>query len=257
LRVLRISKNDLAEIKKSKVDVSPLFLKLFQMSRKDGSNLSPAEIIPLSKKIGNSPELLLMPLKYTNLRQAANYLGKQYEKNKDTFYGDAHQTLSTWVDNIKLCINLEMDLTQELVLFPRDLHKTHQNLIKQVKVKDDLALSARIAERVKSLGHFRFKYAGLFIRPAESTAELIAEGKALHHCVGTYAERYAKGETAILLIRKAAAPEEPFYTIEIRNGDVTQARGLRNCSPDKAVTTFIEAFKFRKLKKDKQKKIAV
>lgn len=37
----------------------------------------------------------------------------------------------------------------------------------------------------------------MLIRPADDADELIAEGAALHHCVGGYADRMADGETAI------------------------------------------------------------
>jgi hypothetical protein len=60
-------------------------------------------------------------------------------------------------------------------------------------------------------------------------AELKAEGKALHHCVGTYAERVANGSTNIFFIRKAEQPDTPYYTLEIgQNGSIVQCRGNKN-----------------------------
>ncbi len=52
------------------------------------------------------------------------------------------------------------------------------------------------------------------IRPCADENELIAEGKALHHCVANYAQDHAEGKTAIFFIRKTSAPDEPFYTLE-------------------------------------------
>ena len=83
---------------------------------------------------------------------------------------------------------------------------------------------------------------GLLIRPARTPEELTAEGKALHHCVGTYSERYASGETEIWFVRRCEAPEEPYFTLEYRNGHVVQCRTLNNRSYDTepAVHTFVQ-----------------
>lgn len=45
--------------------------------------------------------------------------------------------------------------------------------------------------------------------------EIVKEGMELHHCVGSYAERYETGDTAILFLRKKSEPNKPFYTIEV------------------------------------------
>ena len=78
------------------------------------------------------------------------------------------------------------------------------------------------------------------IRPAASHSELIAEGKALHHCVGGYAKSHADGSTSIFFIRKISAEDTPFYTLEYKNGKVQQNRGNGNCSRTQEVSDFEE-----------------
>lgn len=92
-----------------------------------------------------------------------------------------------------------------------------------------------------------FEDSGLLIRPAASSLELINEGKAMNHCVGTYADRYAKGDTNIFVIRKSSEPDKPYFTVEIKQERIVQCRGNEKCSPDEKVTTFIDAFTERKL----------
>jgi hypothetical protein len=92
------------------------------------------------------------------------------------------------------------------------------------------------------------------IRPAADSKELIEEGKALHHCVGTYADRYAKGETNLFVIRRAADPNRPFFTMEIKNNKIVQTRGLKNCSPTKEVQAFIDEFTLVKLTKNQKQR---
>lgn len=48
--------------------------------------------------------------------------------------------------------------------------------------------------------------------------EIVKEGMELHHCVGSYAERYETGDTTIMFLRKKSEPDKPFYTIEVEIG---------------------------------------
>ena len=85
---------------------------------------------------------------------------------------------------------------------------------------------------------------GILIRPVEDQKELIAEGKTLNHCVGTYAKRHAEGRCSILLIRKTEEPDKPWYTLNfnVKTGTVTENRGNRNCARTPEVQAFEEAW---------------
>lgn len=108
-------------------------------------------------------------------------------------------------------------------------------------------MAARIRENTKKLVKLRFTVGGLIAVPARTAQELIDEGRALNHCVGTYAQRVAEGQTIILFIRHADDPGTPFFTMEVRNNAVFQCRGLKNCDMTQEVKAFVEAFKTAKL----------
>lgn len=55
-------------------------------------------------------------------------------------------------------------------------------------------------------------------------------------------ERVAKGETSIYFIRKAEAPETPYFTMEYRDNHVTQCRGYKNCGMPPKVEAFVKVF---------------
>lgn len=256
-KVLKLSKKEINEIKASNIHVDPSFLRLLQITKNEKSNLSVLEISEISSKYSCYFKDLQKALKYTSLRKINSYIDKQYtHKNKDGkqkhWYGES-RALMTWNDYIADCIRLEMDITSEQVLFPSSLYNAHQNTIKQVKIKSDEMLSKKINLRLKSLQKYYFESSGLMIRPAVSSKELIDEGKALNHCVGTYADRYAQGETDIFVIRKASEPDKPYFTVEVRKTEIIQVRGNRNCSPSEDVSKFIKAFKDQKLTKKKTK----
>lgn len=101
-----------------------------------------------------------------------------------------------------------------------------------------------IHARFADLSRFSFddRDTGLCIRPAASADQLRAEGRTLHHCVGTYAKQMAAGTTAIFFIRKRSAQQTPYFTLEldVKRLEVKQNRGLRNCARSEDVVAFEE-----------------
>ena len=93
---------------------------------------------------------------------------------------------------------------------------------------------------------------GLIIRLPVDGGELVAEGEYLHHCVGGYADRMAESKTTIFLIRRAEAPDTPFFTLEWLNGQVQQCRTERNGDyrQNESVKTFLDAW-VKRIKKGK------
>lgn len=75
--------------------------------------------------------------------------------------------------------------------------------------------------------------------------EIRQEGQNQHHCVATYIDRMVSGETCILFIRKKEEPEESYYTVEVREGEVIQVRGKYNKDPGEDVKKFMNTFKKR------------
>ena len=137
---------------------------------------------------------------------------------------------------------LKLDLSNPQVLFPKNLKKAHDNAVKLNIARMSEETQAKFEKRFTELKKFSYKSEklGLLIVPCKSQAELIEEGKALHHCVATYADRVARGNTAIFFIRKISEPDTPFYTLEFdeKNLLVRQNRGNRNSDRTKEVEFF-------------------
>ncbi|MGM0869595.1 MAG: PcfJ domain-containing protein [Bacillota bacterium] len=257
-QVLRLSKQNLKEALSIAHMVDPLALRLFQIGKKDGSNLTIEEATQIGERLYGSLDELNTILRYSSLRRAWSYLTKQIEKERKNRSLSFSQMLTQWRDYLRDCITLELDLHSDSTVFPRNLYRAHQNTIKQVKIKANQELDKQIAIRVKALSELQFELDGLFLRPALSSQELIDEGKMLKHCVGTYAERYAKGQTSLFVLRKKSEPDKPFYTVEVKENRINQAYGRENCLPTKEVQAFIDAFRAEKLvKKSKERKVAV
>ena len=88
----------------------------------------------------------------------------------------------------------------------------------------------------------------MFIRPAESSKELIDERNSLAHCVGRYSRDYADGITNIFFVRKLEEPETSFYTVEIAKDwysgklEVKQCRSYKNHTPEENNHIFVRKF---------------
>lgn len=151
----------------------------------------------------------------------------------------------SWLDK------LGYNIADEYYIFPSDFRAAHDTLAAAYKKYQDRAarrqkqLQNKIIARLKEqndLPAFHLHSNGLFITVAGSTDELAREGRELHHCVATYADKVAKGETMILFIRKESDPDTPFYTMEFKDGVIQQIRGYGNCEPTREVLRFRDDF---------------
>jgi len=256
-RVLKVTRQELRNIWEAKIDLTPYALYLYHQSKKDGSNFTLQEAARFGQgRMELYVDELKMLQQYTTLRKILNYVDKQFIKKNRNWYYAPSSVLTTWKDYLNDCRSLGEDLSSEAILFPTNLHTAHQKTIRKMKIKADAALNEKITKRLKVLDKFVFKTAEFIIRPAKSSIELLDEGKALSHCVGTYSKNYAEGKTDLFVIRRVSDPEKPFYTMEIKNNQIIQVYGKKNCLPTKEVQTFIEAFKAAKLKR-KGRKVAV
>lgn len=85
-------------------------------------------------------------------------------------------------------------------------------------------MDKRLRWRVKHLSFAEGDY--MTVIP-QATIDLVREGEALHHCVGTYLERYAKGSTNIVFLRHREHLDQPLLTVEIDNdGFMKQCYGF-------------------------------
>ena len=141
--------------------------------------------------------------------------------------------LYDWLDYLKDLEKLQMDITDPTNLFPKDFYRMHANVSVQVDHQKNKILDDKISTMLpwrKAL--FTMETEKYLIRPAESTFELINEGKRLHHCVGGYANRYAENDTNILFIREKVQPDVPFVTMEVQKSRggwrLVQIRGYMN-----------------------------
>lgn len=132
------------------------------------------------------------------------------------------------------------DLTDPHIRWPRNLCAAHDERTAEAARLREKGMKREFRRRAAELAPYAFQAGALLIRPCRSREELNREGKRLCHCVSTYAESHASGETAIFFIRRADRPDEPYYTLEfdVKGEKVRQNRGKGNCPRTEEVTAF-------------------
>lgn len=151
-------------------------------------------------------------------------------------------TVRIYLDYLSMRIQRGYDLKNQIYLYPRNLNLAHDKMTVEVnehKIDDRRkAVMAKYPEIQKNYRKLRKKYFYeddiYFIRPARSAAEIVDEGRFLHHCVGGdgYLEKHNAGLSTILFLRFKETPEVPYITVEIKDNRILQWYGMKDTKPD-------------------------
>lgn len=172
--------------------------------------------------------------------------------------------LADWVDYIGWCKHLNKNLNDKSVLLPKGFATAHDTVcaeyradidkkeaekkkaqyenVKQAMRRTRKAMENVLGENSEFENSKQVKGNGLVFVLPKKAEDLVNESEVLHHCVRTYIDRVANGETIIIFIRKLDDMRTPFYTMEWRNGRVIQCRGMRNCDMTDEVREAVRAF---------------
>ncbi|MDR1701988.1 MAG: PcfJ domain-containing protein [Sporomusaceae bacterium] len=152
--------------------------------------------------------------------------------------------LRDYLDYLRECHELNFDLTRKEILCPDKLLEKHRQNQKLISQKRNQKLDEKIKERYPKLAQ-KYEYVSkdFCTLVPQDAGDFVFEGGRLEHCVANYAERYAKGTTDIVFLRKVAEPDVPYYTMEIHNGNILQCRGMKNSAPGTEINIFLDEFK--------------
>lgn len=173
--------------------------------------------------------------------------------------GMASRVFDPWneyEDYITMTVKIGVKPDTEILAMPRDLQRAHDEAVGKfnaITAEEETQAFKSIYAKIR-----KFEYYGddLCIVAPKSALEIIEEGKALHHCVGSYAESVINGKTMILFVRKTDYPNTPYFTVEYKSEKVTQCRGLRNESASEEIKQFLDEWlKWMKNGRKKPKRI--
>lgn len=191
------------------------------------------------------------------------YSYNRYKERTDPRIERKQNMAHDWLEYIGWCRELKYDLDNKFIYMPNNFKRVHDRVAEEYKVLQDKKAAAEKKRREKQAAKrmeqtkkameeifskndgvdaFQIKGKGLILVVPQSGDEIRKEGEALHHCVGGYVERVAKGETNIFFVRKADHPEQSYFTMEWKNNKVVQCRGKRNCGMPPDVKAFVQVF---------------
>lgn len=165
--------------------------------------------------------------------KAVNYLESQRKRGMSRGYA-----VITWRDTVDMGQKLHLDMTLDMNLRPRDLKARHDALTDILqKQKDALAAEEMerqfpevrpVCDRIRAV--YEYSDGVHTVTVPRGVADIVREGRLLSHCVASnerYLDRIADGESYILFLRRAEAPDTPWYTMEVEpGGKIRQLRTL-------------------------------
>lgn len=155
-------------------------------------------------------------------------------------YLNMQSAVSEYRDYLGIIAQLGYNMGNSFALYPKDLQKAHDRVQGRVKAKADAQMRRDFKEAMRAIfGRLDFEADGMKFLLPTGPEDLAAEGNALHHCVGSYADRVARKECVILFLRRCEDVSKPLYTVEIRNLKIIQVRGRGNCDPTPEVEAFM------------------
>lgn len=201
-------------------------------------------------ELGKVPETFGLAVRTTGIKPAKliGYLEKQTKLSGRS----GNELLATYVDYQSMVADLKMKRT-ESVDFPKDLHKEHDRLMKLKTDKIYTKQNPKLKKRGELLHTLDWTDGTFLIRAFDDASDFLTESAVLGHCVKTYIDRCAKGETNIFGIRQANRPDVPFYTLTLSNScKVTQNLGKGNCFPTDDVKRFVKKWEKKVLDKRRE-----
>jgi hypothetical protein len=163
---------------------------------------------------------------------------------------DLKEGSGSYNDYLKAIKALKLDLKDTKNVFPRDFKAMHDLRIGEyssLKAKLDKEnrdkLYRDFAHRCEALMSLEYTSGDLSVKIPSSIDDLIAEGDALHHCVGRlgYDLKVVEGKSIIAFIRKNSDLSKPYVTAEysIKEEKIRQCYADHNTQPPSEVITFV------------------
>lgn len=220
-------------------------------SEKSGKKI-PTETLRFLERNGIDQDDIALSGKYMSPRQIVNYIIRQQKEQYPAYTANA--VLGQYEDYLSMCQATGKDLTDEMVYRPRELKRRHDEVIvdrQQMQILREMSRDSEQREAYaremrekyptaeQTLQEIRERYEyenGEYkIIVPQTLMDIVLEGRALHHCVGSserYFDRIEDRETYICFLRRQSAHGVPFYTIEVEpGGTIRQHRSYLDEEP--------------------------
>lgn len=260
---LGLNRLELARLRKNQGGRA--FLEWLQFEKQAGGPISDFAIQWMCKE-HIDPQQLQFIADRMHYEQIQHYLSRQmHELNLSS-----SRVIEIWKDYLSMATRFGYDTNDPIVYRVRKLQQRHDELAAR---REDMQLTLRAGDILQTYPHieqnlqairekFSFADEQFQLQVPNALEDILKESQTLFLCIAnsdTYWERIERKESYLLFVRKASAPDTPYYTVEAEpNGTVRQVRTQYNRQNDDigTVRTFLK--KWQKLlakrltQKDKQ-----
>ena len=190
-------------------------------------NYSPEEVISYGSTIFSSPE--------------------EYISNKEVT--KAWCTNWTYRDYLNMRNDLPNDVKKNFPLLPLDVKKYHDKVVPVYNRNRILKKEKELQETQKKYEEGPYKEAIKYeysdenysIIACKQIIDLLLEGNALSHCVGSYTNSVSQGKEYILFLRKNSDIDTPYFTVDLTpEKQVRQIHGKCNCNMSSEIEPFVK-----------------
>ena len=196
-------------------------------------------------------ESIKVPLKYMTPYKLMRYIEEQCNRCEfpKRSYTNIKNELSDYKDYLCMCEGLEYDLTDDFILFPRDLAEAHAGVSELVDEDSARVCNNQIAKLADiTQERYGYKFGDFMIVAPKSADEIVEEGQKLHHCVWQYVRKVAFHKSVILFLRRISEPNKPLCTLEIIDNELEQSKVYDNKNPSPEILRFIHQWEENVLK---------
>lgn len=179
-----------------------------------------------------------------NFKELARYL----DMEKALANGLNKNTEHLYRDYLDFAERLHLNMKDKRVLYPKDIVKSHDELMHQVETIENQEIIEKIKTRYEELKDLSYKDDKYVIYPVPTMSDLIKESEVQNICIRSYNERYANGETNLFFMRNVKNVSKPLVAIEVRDKRIVQSRGKGNDDPTKLQKAFIAKWENEVLK---------
>lgn len=174
---------------------------------------------------------------YVSVAKAANYLRKQQTIRDRNLVDIA----SEWKDYLSMLEKRNADMSNGMLLRPKDLTLAHNELViqndmlnkgKEIEEKKKTFKNAEKLMKSGALKKYEYQNEKYCILSPTGIKDIYNEGMTLKHCIHTcdiYFQRIDIQETYLLFLRRTEKPDTPWYTLEVEpGGNIRQKKSVLN-----------------------------
>lgn len=171
---------------------------------------------------------------YSSLK---NYM--LYESARQGHALSVSSFLRTWADTLDMQMLIYGRVKEK---YPKQLMLLHDQLSYKCTLMKEELDEKKFANQVERASKLETRVGDFkFISP-RTKQDFYDEATSQANCLASYISRFTNGDCLIMFMRKAESPDESYITMEIRGGQVVQAKREQNRNPSREEWDVIRAF---------------